>query len=237
MTKLMPDVCQKVVAAKLAYNYGPEKMRRWLSRTHGVQVSATALYKFYRRRHLIRKPQKQLRWYTPLKEPFVATIPGENVQLDVKYVPERKGSWVYQYRFLDQATNLQFAKDYPTRDGRTSIRALREAGRAFPFACTGIQTDNGGEFRGSFHRALVRRHIMHRFIPKRSAPWNGKVERANRSVDDEYYLNTGRPWKTLAAYTAWYNHERPHLGKGMDGMTPYQKYLTLAAKVLPLKVY
>ncbi len=38
----------------------------------------------------------------------------------------------------------------------------------------------------------------------------------------------GRPWKHVYQYTKWYNYERPHLGKDMNGLTPYQKYLSVA---------
>lgn len=235
-TKLTPVVRQWVAEAKLAYNYGPAKMRQWLHDTHAVTISATALYKFYKKRGLIRHPQKKLLWYQPMTEPYQATVAGENVQCDVKYVPGKQGQWRYQYRFIDTVTNLQFAAEMTTRDARASLRALRLAEWSLPFRVYGIQTDNGGEFRGSFHRVLLRRRIVHRFIPKRLAPWNGKVERANRSVDDEFYLNPTRPWRTLVEYTRWYNYERPHLGRGMDGMTPYKKYLTLMQEVSPLKV-
>lgn len=117
------------------------------------------------------------------------------------------------------------------RDSLTSVHVFKKAKKYFPFKIIGVQTDNGGEFRGKFHDYLVRQKIIQRYIPKRSAPWNGKVERANRSVDDEYYLNPNRPWKTIAEYTRWYNHKRPHLGKGMNGLIPYKKYLKLIQKV------
>lgn len=55
-------------------------------------------------------------------------------------------------------------------------------------------------------------HYTHLFIPKRSAPWNEKAERTNRSVDDEFYLNTGKPWRTFLQHTHWYNYERYNLG-------------------------
>ena len=61
-----------------------------------------------KRKHLIRKPLKKLEWYTPMKEPFSTRKPGENVQLDVKYVPSRHGEWLYQFRFLDAAINMQY---------------------------------------------------------------------------------------------------------------------------------
>jgi transposase len=230
-TKLTGHLRVIVVEAKMKYNYGPKKMSEYVRQHHQVEVSPSAIYKLYKKKRLIRKPQKQQKWYTPLKEPYYADFPGENVQLDVKYIPGPQSTWLYQYRFIDTVTNLQFALDMEYRDSQTSVIALKRAQKYFPFTIQGIQTDNGGEFRGKFHDYLVRHKIIHRYIPKRSAPWNGKVERANRSVDDEYYLNPYRPWKSIAQYTKWYNYERPHLGKGMNGQTPYQKYLSFCPQV------
>lgn len=222
-TKLTPKVQAVVVETKRTYNYGPEKMQRYLADHQQINISTTAIYKFFKKKHLIRKPQRNQPWYTPMKEPFISTKPGENVQLDVKYVPGGNGIWHYQYRFIDTYTNIQYSVDRLEKTGAASIAALQLARRCFPFIMTGLQTDNGSEFRGAFALYVRRCRIVHRFIPKRSAPWNGKVERANRSIDDEYYLNTGRPWTSVAQYTHWYNHERYHLGKGMNGLTPYQK--------------
>jgi IS30 family transposase len=189
--KLMYHLQAVVVEAKQKYNYGPKKMSVWLRDNRGIQVSPSAIYKLYEKKKLIRKPQKQQKWYQPLKTPYYATILGENVQCDVKYVPGAGQTWNYQYRFIDTITNVQCAITMEHRDSQTSVHALKRAQKYFPFTIHGIQTDNGGEFRGKFHEHLVRMRIVHRYIPKRSAPWNGKVERANRSVDDEYYLN---PW-------------------------------------------
>ena len=239
-TKLTAHLQAVVVATKLMYNYGPEKMRLFLADRHYIHISTTAIYKFYKKRKLIRKPQRKQPWYTPMKERFVSTKPGENVQLDVKYVPGGNGIWHYQFRFTDTFTNIQYALDCLDKSAAAAIYALRLARRSLPFPILGLQTDNGSEFRGAFAIYVQRCHIVHRFIPKRSAPWNGKVERANRSIDDEYYLNTGRPWTTLNQYTHWYNHERYHVGKQMNGLTPYQKlnqYLAWQTeKTSPLKV-
>ena len=223
-TKLTPRVRMIVYETKMQFNYGPKKMQLYLQDRCGVSVSTTAIYKYFKKRRLIRKPQRKQTWYTPLKERFISTKPGENVQLDVKYVPGEEHTWNYQFRFIDTFTNMQYSLDCLDKSSASTIHAFRLARRFFPFDITGIQTDNGSEFRGMFAVLLQRMKIVHRFIPKRSAPWNGKVERANRSVDDEYYLNTGKPWRTLAEYTKWYNRERYHLGKGMHGLTPYQKF-------------
>lgn len=226
-TKIWGNLQVTIVEAKLQYNYGPKKMKIYLKEKYKVDVSANALYKFFKKKRLVRKPQKQQKWYTPLKQPYLAVSPGENIQLDVKYVPGESRTWNYQYRFIDVVTNMQFAVTMESRDAKTTISAFKKAKKYFPFPIRGIQTDNGGEFRGKFHEYLIRNKIPHRYIPKRSAPWNGKVERANRSVDDEYYLNPTRPWKDISEYVEWYNTDRPHLGKTMNGLTPHQKYLSL----------
>lgn len=232
-TKLIGNIRVIIVETKLKYNYGPKKMSKYLKDNHDTDISPSTIYKFYKRKKLIRKPQRQQKWYKPMKEPFYAEFAGENVQLDVKYIPGPMLTWQYQFRFIDQASNMQYAIDMESKDALSAIYAFKQAKKYFPFTIYGIQTDNGGEFRGLFHDYLVRNKIVQRYIPKRSAPWNGKVERANRSVDDEYYLNPYRPWKTIAQYVHWYNYERPHLGKGMNGMTPHQKLLLLTLKCHP----
>lgn len=224
--KITGDLRVAIVESKESYNYGPQKMAAYIRQTRGVSLAPSTIYKFYQKRHLIKKPQKKQPWYTPLKEPYYAHSPGENVQLDVKYVPGHDGLWIYQFRFLDTVTNYQYTGEAWSKSAKTTIRMFHAAQRFFPFAITGIQTDNGSEFRGAFHEYLLKIDIPHRYIPKRSAPWNGKVERANRSVDDEFYLNPRRPWRRIYEYVNWYNKSRPHLGKGMDGLAPHAKYLT-----------
>lgn len=242
-TKLTPIIRLAVYEAKKLYNYGPKKMQIYLRERHGVGISTTAIYKYYKSKQLIRKPQKKQPWYQPMKERYTSVKPGENVQLDVKYVPGEDSTWLYQFRFTDTFTNMQYAVNCLDKSAASAVHAFRKARGYFPFRIAGIQTDNGSEFRGQFAFMMTAIGIIHRFIPKRSAPWNGKVERANRSVDDEYYLNPTKPWKTLDQYVHWYNHERYHLGKDMNGITPYRKYLQYIyqhslepVKVLPLKV-
>lgn len=233
--KLTPDIRLEIYNAKLKYGYGPKKMRKYLKEKHNLDISTTVIYRFYKKKRLIRKPQKKLPWYNPMKRPYLALKPGENVQIDVKYVPaslDNNAVWNYQFRFMDTFTNMQFAVDMETKSALSAIQAFRLAKQYFQFKITGIQTDNGGEFRGTFALYIKRQNIIQRFIPKRSAPWNGKVERANRSVDDEYYLNPEhRPWNNLQEYIDWYNYERYHEGIGMNLLTPCQKYQEFLKKV------
>lgn len=228
--KLTPKIKLLIYEAKLKYNYGPNKMRMFLADC-GIKVSNTIIYRFYKSRRLIRKPQRKQPWYMPMKEPYQALKPGENVQYDAKYVPALNGSWNYQFRLTDTVTNMQYAEDCLGKSSLAAVHVFQQAQKYFPFPISGIQTDNGSEFRGEFADHLALNGIVHRFIPKRSAPWNGKVERANRSIDDEYYLNPTKPWKSLKAYVNWYNYGRYHEGKNMNGLTPFEKFKLLTESV------
>ena len=131
----------------------------------------------------------------------------------------------YQRTFIDIWTGIQFATVTDTMTAEDTINAFMEAERYFLFKILGVQTDNGSENRGNFHKYLGEKGIAHYFIPKSSPQWDGSVERAHGVIDQEFYLNPTRPWKTLEEYLHFYNYERIHLGKYLNGLIPYEKYL------------
>lgn len=75
-TKLTSEIKLFIETQKLRTNYGPKKMKRLIKRKFNLSVSTTIIYRFYKRKGLIRRPQKRLPWYTPLKEPVVVKKPG-----------------------------------------------------------------------------------------------------------------------------------------------------------------
>jgi len=237
-TKLTREVCRLIEQEKRLTNYGPLKMKLLLQRRLNLSISTTIIYRYYKRKKLIRRPQKRLPWYQPLKDPVIPTKPGYVVQVDTKYV-WLAGVRQYQRTFVDIYTGFHHAVIVATLEARATIEAFQEAERVFPFAILGVQSDNGSENRGVFHQYLGERGIAHYFIPKSSPNWDGAVERAHGVIDQEFYLNPMRPWKTLAAYLRWYNEERIHLGKYLNGLTPREKfdqYQIQSHKVLPLTV-
>lgn len=235
-TKLTPEVRKVIEAEKLNTNYGPLKMKLLLKRRLGLKVSTTIIYRYYKRKGLVRRPQKKLPWYEPLKDPVIPHKPGEVVQIDAKYV-WADGIRKYQRTFVDIYTGFHFAVIVDSLDAQTTVEAFQKAERAFPFLILGVQTDNGAENRGAFHQYLGTRGIAHYFIPKSSPNWNGAVERAHGVIDQEFYLNPKRSWTTLSEYLFWYNHERIHLGKYLKGLTPNEKlrqYLNRHSKSVTL---
>lgn len=233
--KLTPAVRAVIEKEKQLTNYGPLKMKLLLKRRLGLEVSTTIIYRYYQRKGLIRRPQKKLPWYQPLKNPVIPTKPGEVVQVDTKYV-WIAGKRQYQRTFIDVFTGFQHAVVVASLEAQATVTAFQQAEAVFPFALLGIQTDNGSENRGVFHQYLGTRGIAHYFVPKNSPNWQGAVERAHGVIDQEFYLNPLRPWKTMAEYLQWYNHERIHLGKYLQGLTPIEKLQIYRQKVLPLTV-
>jgi IS30 family transposase len=234
-TKLKGEVLEFVVKEKLRINYGPKKMKLLLKRRFDLDVSTTAIYNLYLKKKLIRRPQKKLPWYKPIKEFVIPLRPGDVIQMDAKYVWE-EGFRKYQRTFIDIYTGMQYATVTGSMTSEDTVNAFVKAEKYFPFKILGIQSDNGSENRGEFHQYLGKLGIAHYFIPKSSPTWDGAVERAHGVIDQEYYLNPTRPWKTLPEYLEFYNFERIHLGKYLNGMIPCEKWQKYLSTVSPLKV-
>lgn len=220
--KLAYEVRLFIEKEKLKTNYGPLKMKLWVKRKLNIDISTTIIYRYYRKKKLIRKPQKKLPWYEPMKNHLIVKAKGEGVQLDVKYV-YGEGLRKYQFSVLDPFTEKHHFTVFPTKESRNAIIAFKKAEKYFGFKILSVQTDNGSEFRGYFHNWLTKRNIAHYFIPKRSPYWNAEVERVHKTIDDEYYLNPYRIWKTPYEWLEYYNFERIHLT--LNGLTPQEKLL------------
>ncbi len=229
-TKLTQDIKSWITIRKRKTNYGPLKMKIELKREFNLTVSTTIIYRFYRRKGLLRKRQRKLGYFSPLTNHLIIKKPGEGVQLDVKYVYD-KGIRHYQFSVLDPYTEKHFFEVYATRESKYAAETLRLAEKEFGFPILSVQTDNGSEFRGDFHAWCEKQNIPHFFIPKSSPYWNGKVERVHRTIDDEYYQNPRREWKTAKEWLTYYNGERIHLSIG--GMTPNEKVEEYLSSVTP----
>jgi len=222
--KLVWEVRKFIEEQKLITNYGPLKMKMWVKRKLGIEISTTIIYRYYKKKHLIRKPQKKLPWYQPMKNHLIITKPGEGVQFDIKYVYE-DGIRKYQFSVLDPFTEKYYFMVFSTKESVNAIKVFKLAERYFGFKILSVQTDNGGEFRGYFHDWLTKQNISHFFIPKKSPYWNAQVERVHKTIDDEFYLNPLRVWNTPREWLHYYNFERIHLT--LNGLTPQEKLLSV----------
>jgi len=221
-TKLTEEIKKFIKEQKLRTNYGPLKMKMLVKRELDLEVSTTVIYRYFKKKRLIRKPQKRLSWYQPLKEALIVEKPGQGVQMDVKYVYEQ-GARKYQFSVLDPYTKKHYFMIFDTKESKNAIVIFQKANKYFGFKILSVQTDNGSEFRGCFHNWLTKRYLPHYFIPKSAPYWNANVERVHRTIDDEYYHNPQRSWNTVYEWLHYYNFERIHLS--LNGLTPQEKLL------------
>ena len=84
-TKIKGEIKIFICNEKARINYGPLKMKLLIKRRFNINISTTAIYKFYKKKGLVFRPQKKLAWYTPIKEAVIPKQPGDVVQMDAKY--------------------------------------------------------------------------------------------------------------------------------------------------------
>ena len=175
-----------------------------LRQIFGYGRSVTALYRLLRREGVIPPPTKKRRRKPKPYEPIL--IPGERVQVDVKYVPTRclvgslSGKRLYQYTAIDECTRWRYAAVYDELSTWNSMHFVKELRKRFPFEIACIQTDNGAEFtsrlQGAKHPSafevyLAEEGIRHKTIAVATPRHNGKVERSHRSDEERFYRNGG----------------------------------------------
>lgn len=183
--------------------------------------------------------KRKLRPINPHRKRYELTIPGQRLQLDVKYVPELVGGRrAYNFVAIDECSRWRFAWAYDGLHERSTYDFLVRLGAQCPFPIHTIQTDNGFEFTFSLvpNVPSSREHamdewcrqneVLHRLIPPGAKELNGKVERSHRI--DEQYFYWQAPTDDLdhfnAKQTRWmefYNRFRLHGGIGF--LTPWEK--------------
>ena len=152
---------------------------------------------------------------------YAKAWPGERAQMDIKYLPEGR----YQLTLIDDCSRMTAATVLLGRTQKDVIEALPRLFDAFPFELRCIQTDNGSEFESAMHAWLEARGIRHVRIRPRQPHLNGKVERVQRTIAEEYWDGVTAPpgpaWELgLQAYLQAYNRSRPH--RSLDYETPWR---------------
>lgn len=171
-----------------------------LRKNHGYGRSLAALYRLLRREGLMSGPRKRARRKAKLYEPIL--VPGERIQMDVKYVPKDclvaglSAKRAYQYTAIDECTRWRYIAVFEEISTTNSVEFLYQLLERFPFEIACVQTDNGTEFtsryQGSGHPSafeseLAALGIRHKLIAPATPRHNGKVERSHRSDQERFY--------------------------------------------------
>jgi transposase InsO family protein len=164
----------------------------------------------------------------------VATVPGELVCLDAFYVGQLKGvGKVWQLTACDAACSYLWAQLVPAATPEAMVSFLRTV--VCPtYAQAGwrvqrVLTDGGGEFKGAFRGACAAAAIRHTRIQPGHAWTNGFVERVQGTILHEhwrvvfrrhYFTSLLMLQRSLDGFVHFYNHDRPHHGYKLRGLTP-----------------
>lgn len=134
----------------------------------------------------------------------------------------KRGGYIYLHSAVDGYSRLAYTEALPDEKAATAIAFMHRA-RAW-FTAHGITrierivTDNGACYRAeAFSRALL--GSRHQRITPYTPRHNGKVERYNRIISEEFLY--ARTWtsedqrrEALAVWNIHYNYHRPHGAAG-----------------------
>lgn len=186
---------------------------------------------------------------TVIRRRIEHTHPGEQVQMDIKKlgrippgggwrahgrgnVPDAKSTkvgYAYIHTAIDSYSRAAYSEVLNDERAVTAIAFWHRA-QAW-FAELGIrvetlQTDNGSCYKAyAFTAAVEATGTRHRRLPPRRPQWNGKVERFNRTLLDEWayvrvYRTDNARTQALTRWLHLYNHHRPHTSlRGQPPMT------------------
>ncbi len=177
--------------------------------------------------------------------------PGELVHLDTKQlgrlfdakgVPTRQRTagykrgrwrgvgWDRVHVAVDDFSRLAYAEELPDEAPETTAGFLRRAWHFYAghgITVERILTDNGGCYRSTaLAEACDELGIGHRFTRPYRPQTNGKVERMNRTLLNEWayadrFATTAERIRALAVYLDYYNRVRPHWS--LSGQPPISR--------------
>ncbi len=169
-------------------------------------------------------------------------LPGEMVEVDVKWVPGRvNGERYYQFTAIDSASRWRYLNVYPFCSNYYALEFLKELISVASFKIKSIKTDNGSIFTNKYLGYAmsadpldVRVHdfdilcnnmgITHYLIDRGKPAQNGKVERSHGVDQQKFYnelkFNSFEDLKYKIRLWNMYYNDTKHCG--LNGKTPNQ---------------
>lgn len=168
--------------------------------------------------------------------------PGELIEIDVKYVPQKlDGKLYYQFTAIDCSSRWRYLAIYDIYDNFNSIEFLKEVIKRFPHEIKAIKTDNHAAYTNRytgylkssdpFHpklheldRFCAKNNITHYLIDPGKPQQNGIVERSHRSDQESFYEKITYTDAEYLRYQVklWnmYYNDLEHCS--LDGLSPNQ---------------
>ena len=206
-----------IVGLRQERRLGVKRLRHELRRLHGMTLSPATIHKVLVRHELNAAPARRRGRHKPKR--YSRPVPGDRVQMDTCKIRPR----LYQYTAIDDCSRLLVLGLARRQSAAATLAFLDQVAEEMPFPIQRIQTDRGAEFFAeAVQRRLMDWGIKFRPIPPRSPHLNGKVERAHRTVLEEFWATVDPKADgvadELAAWAHEYNWHRGH--ESLGGSTP-----------------
>jgi transposase InsO family protein len=203
---------------------GAKRLRNELQRLHGVRLSAATVHKVLARCGLSVLPTRKRPRHKPKR--YNRPVPGDRVQMDTCKI--RPG--LYQFTAIDDCSRFLVAGIARRRNAKGTLAFLDQVFDEMPFSIQRIQTDRGAEFFAEEVQCrLMDEAIRFRPIPPRSPHLNGKVERVQRTVLEEFWETANAKatdiGEQLSQWVFYYNWHRPH--ESLHGRSPIDRVCQL----------
>lgn len=209
----------------------------WKLNKQGINVPVRTIGKIIKQEGLTRKYRTRKLQYKYIKPSFK---PGDLVEIDVKFVPQKLNSMrYYQFTAIDVATRWRYLAIYEVQSNFEAIKFLNEVIDKFTYPIKAIKTDNGAIFTNRYVGYLKSSDILnprlhpfdleceklgitHYLIDPGKPAQNGTVERSHRSDQESFYNNNkfksvSELKKKIRIWNDYYNNLE-HCG--LHGLTP-----------------
>lgn len=222
---LPKNVRDTIIQLRLQRKYGPDRMAYYIRQKYNWFVSSQTIWRLYKEHGLNRLKYKK-NWQR-YPQQYSKAIPGDRVQIDVKFIDNLAFSRkrYYQFTAIDDCTRFRVLRIYDHNTVANASDFINQVKQALPFAIKQVQTDNGSEFSEAFSWHLEDLGISHRKTKVRHPQENGKVERSHRTDGQEFYginqfVSIQHMKRLLRTWEQEYNSKRPHMA--LEGKTPSQ---------------
>jgi transposase InsO family protein len=240
---------RRIVKLRVAKRMGPARIATRLGMHASTVHAVLARYRCPRLAYLDRASGRRIRRYERAR-------PGELIHIDVKKlgnIPDGGGhktigraagrktrsgaGYAFIHNAIDDHSRLAYSEILPDERKDTAVAFWTRAQKFFTSAgitIDAVLTDNGNPYRSHTWRdTMAAAGIKHTRTRPYRPQTNGKVERFNRTLLDEWAY--ARPYRTeterRAAFDTWlhmYNHHRGHTALG--GHPPASRVTNLSGQ-------
>jgi transposase InsO family protein len=227
---------EKILSMRQEHDLAAIKLH-WKLKKEGIDIHERTIGKILKANGLTRKYRSRKIQY---KKPRIQFKPGELIEIDIKFVPNRiNGKRYFQFTAIDVASKWRYLEIFDDYGNYASIKFLNRLMQVAPFRIQAIKTDNGSNFTNRytgykksadptepnihpFDTECQKLNIEHYLIDPGKPQQNAFVENSHKSDQLSFYGRIKCTTKEELSYQSrlWnmFYNDLEHCG--LNGLTP-----------------